>query len=185
MRYSDNFNIHLDWLLFIGGDLLWFVKLTCIYRAGIWEKATFEDFLVIGALLLFSAMQNHGLNVLSFLSTTVQRSPHAPLGWSVLHRKNGRAILLSVYTNDTVENLQQEAATQGMRLILSRSAKTAFVLVACYYKFVSCFCGAGFRLLIVCDVHNRLGLDIMVRRVNEEYIFYFLLCCFNVFFVII
>lgn len=80
---------------------------------GIWEKATFEDFLVIGALLLFSAMQNHGLNVLSFLSTTVQRSPHAPLGWSVLHRKNGRAILLSVYTNDTVENLQQEAATQA------------------------------------------------------------------------
>ncbi|KAG0610440.1 hypothetical protein M758_7G065700 [Ceratodon purpureus] len=79
---------------------------------GIWAKADFEDFLAIGALLLFSAMQNHGLNVLSFLSTTVQRSPHAPLGWSVLHRKNGRAILLSVYTNDNIENLQQENSTE-------------------------------------------------------------------------
>ena len=78
-------------------------------------KAEFVDFLAIGALLLFSALQNHGLNVLSFLSTTVQRSPHAPLGWSVLHRKNGRAILLSVYTNDGVENIQQEPSTQGTR----------------------------------------------------------------------
>lgn len=72
-----------------------------------------------------------------------------------------------------------------MRFILSCFVKIVFVLVVCYYKFVLCFCGVGFCLLIVCDVYNRLGLDIMVWRVNEEYIFYFLLCCFNVFFVII
>lgn len=80
---------------------------------GVWTRAKFEDFAVIGALLLFSAVQNHGLTVLSSLSSTVQQSPHPPLGWGMLRSNNRRAILLSVYTSHDVGNLQQEHNFQG------------------------------------------------------------------------
>ncbi len=76
-----------------------------------------QDFLKIGALLLFSAVQNHGLKVLSVLSAMVQQSPQVPLGWGILRRGNGGSILMSIYATEGLDHSEQESNTQRMNCI--------------------------------------------------------------------
>lgn len=81
--------------------------------AGLWHKAKLQDFVSIAVLLVFSAVQIHGLKVVSSLSATVQQSPQPPLGWGILRSGNGRSILLSVYASSNFNHLQRETNTSG------------------------------------------------------------------------
>jgi hypothetical protein len=83
---------------------------------GLWDSAKIQDFVSIAVLLVFSAVQNHGLKVLSSLSATVQHSPQPPLGWGILQSGNTRSILLSVYATSNFSYLQQETNTTGTRI---------------------------------------------------------------------
>uniref|UniRef100_A0A1D1Y2D5 Protein PIEZO n=2 Tax=Anthurium amnicola TaxID=1678845 RepID=A0A1D1Y2D5_9ARAE len=72
---------------------------TILTQSGLKDHANVLDFLEIGILLCFCAVQNHGFKMLFSFSAIVQHTPCHPFGFSILKAGLNKSVLLSVYTS--------------------------------------------------------------------------------------
>lgn len=72
-----------------------------LLQLGVPCHANFRDFIEIGVLLCFCALQNHGLKLLFSLSSIVQCTPHPPFGFSILKAGLNKSVLMSVYASSS------------------------------------------------------------------------------------
>ncbi|MQL84320.1 hypothetical protein Taro_016835, partial [Colocasia esculenta] len=72
---------------------------TILTQSGLKDHANVLDFLEIGILLCFCAVQNHGFKMLFSFSAVVQHTPCHPFGFSILKAGLDKSVLLSVYAS--------------------------------------------------------------------------------------
>ena len=85
--------------------------------SGLLDEAKVWDFLVITALLIFSAFQLHGFSLLLSLATVVERSQLPPFGFEVLKSSIGGPVLMSVCTSNSLDYFYHESNLTGEKLI--------------------------------------------------------------------
>lgn len=86
--------------------------------AGVSGHTQLRDFVEIGVLLCFCALQDHGLKLLFSLSSIVQHTPHPPFGFSILKAGLNKSVLLSVYASSSPSDRQSASSSHGMFFII-------------------------------------------------------------------
>lgn len=86
-----------------------------LHFAGISSHANLSDFIEIGVLLCFCALQNHGLKTLFSLSAILQHTPSLPFGFSNLKAGLDKSVLLSIYASSS--NSRSVNSSRGTFLI--------------------------------------------------------------------
>ncbi|KAH9316716.1 hypothetical protein KI387_025343, partial [Taxus chinensis] len=66
------------------------------------NHASILEFANIALLLCFSAIQNHGLEMLVSLATVLQQSPQPPFGFGFMKTGFSKLVLLTIYSPQDV-----------------------------------------------------------------------------------
>lgn len=87
-----------------------------MWFAGLSGNATFGNFMEIGVLLCFCAVQNHGFKMLFAFSAIIQHTPYPPFGFSILKAGLNKSVLLSVYASAGSRSSQSSKSSHGKSL---------------------------------------------------------------------
>ncbi|THU72852.1 hypothetical protein C4D60_Mb04t16590 [Musa balbisiana] len=91
-----------------------FIKHQCyLWLAGLPQHASYVDFVEIGVLVCFCALQNHGFDILCSFSAILQHTPRPPLGFSILKAGLKKSVLLSVYNSPSSRDTQCFSSSHG------------------------------------------------------------------------
>ncbi|CAI9102322.1 OLC1v1000569C1 [Oldenlandia corymbosa var. corymbosa] len=107
--------------------------------SGLLESHSSVDFLKIGGLASFCAIQNHGFDILCSFSTIVQYTPFPPFGWRLWKAGLNKRVLLSVYAMISSGNKYDNSVHER---------RTALYLSAMGQKFLYAYRACG--TYIVC-----------------------------------
>ncbi|CAL9756267.1 unnamed protein product [Musa acuminata subsp. burmannicoides] len=82
------------------------LTLVILSQLGLPQHASYVDFVEIGVLVCFCALQNHGFDILCSFSAILQHTPRPPLGFSILKAGLKKSVLLSVYNSPSSRDRQ-------------------------------------------------------------------------------
>ncbi|KAF9607147.1 hypothetical protein IFM89_032369 [Coptis chinensis] len=80
------------------------------------DCASSWDFLRIAVLMCFSAIHNHGIEMLFSFSAIVQHTPCPPVGFSILKAGLNKSVILSVYASPTARQSQFDNFSHERRI---------------------------------------------------------------------
>lgn len=103
-------------------------------QLGLSRHTSLRDFVEIGVLLCFCALQNHGLKLLFSLSAIVQHTPHPPFGFSILKAGLNKSVLLSVYASSGSSDSQSVNSSHEM-LIATYLSHIGQKFLSMYHSF--------------------------------------------------
>ncbi|XP_042395916.1 piezo-type mechanosensitive ion channel homolog isoform X1 [Zingiber officinale] len=102
-------------------------------QLGLQQHAGYMDFLKIGVLVCFSALQNHGFDILCSFSAVLQHTPRPPLGFSVLKAGLKKSVLLSVYNSTSSRDRHQRSSHE--KQIAAYLRKVSEIFLSTYHSF--------------------------------------------------
>ncbi|XVF06161.1 hypothetical protein REPUB_Repub06bG0023700 [Reevesia pubescens] len=118
------------------------IAVKILSQLGSFNHANSGDFLKIAVLACFSAIHNHGFEMLLSFSAIVQHTPCPPIGFSILRAGLLKSVILSVYTS---------ASRKSQAINISHERKIGSYLNAIGEKFLSMYrsCGTYIVLLTI------------------------------------
>ncbi|XP_074563118.1 piezo-type mechanosensitive ion channel homolog isoform X1 [Curcuma longa] len=102
-------------------------------QLGLQQHAGYMDFVKIGVLACFSALQNHGFDILCSFSAVLQHTPRPPLGFSVLKAGLKKSVLLSVYNSTSSRGRHQRSSHEQQ--IAAYLSKVSEIFLSTYHSF--------------------------------------------------
>ncbi|XVF57384.1 hypothetical protein PTKIN_Ptkin06aG0200900 [Pterospermum kingtungense] len=109
-------------------------------QLGSFTHANSGDFLKIAVLACFSAIHNHGFEMLLSFSAIVQRTPSPPIGFTILRAGLLKSVILLVYTS---------ASRKSQAINFSHERKIGSYLNAIGEKFLSMYRSCGTYIVLV------------------------------------
>ncbi|WOL18856.1 piezo-type mechanosensitive ion channel [Canna indica] len=116
-------------------------------QLGLLQHAGYMNFVEMGVLVCFCALQNHGFDILCSFSAILQHTPRPPLGFSILKAGLKKSVLLSVYNSPS---------SRDRNLSSSHERKIATYLTKVSEKFLSTYRSYGTYvafLTILCTLY--------------------------------
>lgn len=105
---------------------------------GLQDHAKFSNFVEIGALLCFCAVQNHGFKMLFSFSAIVENTPCLPFGFSILKAGLNKSVLLSVYASSHVnDNVSHSSSEQRIAAYLNDVEKKCLSIYRSHGTYVA------------------------------------------------
>ncbi|XP_039146596.1 piezo-type mechanosensitive ion channel homolog isoform X1 [Dioscorea cayenensis subsp. rotundata] len=113
-----------------GGSL----TMEILSQLGLSGNATFGNFMEIGVLLCFCAVQNHGFKMLFAFSAIIQHTPYPPFGFSILKAGLNKSVLLSVYASAGSRSSQSSKSSHE-KLIATYLGKVGQKFLSTYRSY--------------------------------------------------